>query len=144
MKVLTDTSVLVAGMVESHEKHAVCHEYLRRGRVGDFEWYVATHSLLESYAVLTSLPLSPRMAPGTARRLVRENVEEVAELVDLNSGGYGHVLDELASDGFSGGVVYDGLIASAASRAEVERLVTLNTSDFQRITWLDDVDVLPP
>ena len=144
MKQFADTSVLVAGMVESHEKHAICHEWLRHVNSAGETWFVSSHSLLETFAVLTSLPLTPRMAPGTARRLVRVNVEDKANVIDIDATGYYQALDRLADEGFTGGIVYDGLIGWAANQVEADRLITLNTSDFRRCPWLDATDVVPP
>ncbi|HEV2064753.1 MAG TPA: PIN domain-containing protein, partial [Thermoanaerobaculia bacterium] len=75
MKVLFDTSVLVAAMVEPHPVHERALSWLKRARVGDFEFLVASHTLAELYAVLTTLPVRPRISPEIASRLVQQNVE---------------------------------------------------------------------
>ncbi len=75
MRILFDTSVLVAGIVEAHPMHERAGPWLERARAGEFEFLAASHTLAELYAVLTRLPLSPRIWPGVARRLIQANVE---------------------------------------------------------------------
>ncbi|MBS0261361.1 MAG: PIN domain-containing protein [Planctomycetes bacterium] len=64
MKMLLDTSVLVAGMLSDHAHHSVAWPWLERAKAGAFEFVVAGHSLAELYAVLTKLPRRPRISPG--------------------------------------------------------------------------------
>ena len=66
MKVFADTSVLVAAMVKAHPHHARAFPWLSKARQHSIELVVATHTLAELYAVLTSLPVQPRIAPGAA------------------------------------------------------------------------------
>ena len=114
MRVLSDTSVLVAGLVESHPMHALAFPWLELAKAGEIELLISTHSLAELYAVLTRLPTRPRIPPGTAWRLIRENVETPAHVVVLHASDYRIVLERLAAAGLTGGVVYDALIARAA------------------------------
>jgi predicted nucleic acid-binding protein len=143
VRVLADTSVLVAAMVEAHPDHDRAFPWLRDAKTGRHDLYVATHSLAEAYAVLTALPVQPRITPAIARRLLRENVESVATLVELRSGDYRRVLDEVSSLGLSGGVLYDALAAHAARKARVEKLLTFNVADFRRV-WPGDDAVTAP
>jgi predicted nucleic acid-binding protein len=133
VKVLFDTSVLVAATVESHPGHGRALPWLQRAKKRDFEFLVASHTLAELYAVLTSLPLRPRISPETARRLVRENVGSCARIVSLSASDYRTTIDRLAGLGITGGVVYDALIARAALKARAEKLLTLNIADFEQV-----------
>lgn len=74
MKILFDTSVLVAAVIEPHPMHTRALPWLKRARAGEFDFFVASHTLAELYAVLTTLPVSPRISPGTAWRLIHENI----------------------------------------------------------------------
>jgi predicted nucleic acid-binding protein len=132
-KVLVDTSVLIAAMVESHPAHQRALPWLQRAREGQFEISIATHTLAELYAVLTRLPLSPRIGPATARRLIRTNVEDVAAIVVLTEEDYREVLSNMSELGLSGGTVYDALAVQAAKKSEADCLLTLNESDFRRV-----------
>jgi hypothetical protein len=49
---------------------------------------VASHTLAKLYAVLTTLPVKPRISPAVAWRLVHENVETSAKIVSLTPSDY--------------------------------------------------------
>lgn len=133
-KALFDTSVLVAGLVSQHPRHGRAFPWLKRVAAGEVAGLVATHSLAELYAVLTSLPVRPRISPGAARRLIRETVESSFQVVQLTARDYRDVLDSVAELGLAGGVVYDALAARIAEKAGVDQLLTFNPSDFRR-SW---------
>ena len=59
MKILLDTSVLVAAVVESHPAHSQALPWLQRVRNNVDTGLVAAHSLAELYAILTTLPVQP-------------------------------------------------------------------------------------
>jgi predicted nucleic acid-binding protein len=133
VKVLLDTSVLVAAIVEAHPAHERALPWLAQGRSGKVRLLVSAHSVAETFAVLSTLPLSPRIGPGLARQLVRENVLSMAQVITLSARDYGAVIDEVADLGLAGGVVYDALIARAAAKAKADRLLTLNPKHFFRV-----------
>lgn len=132
MKVMFDTSVLVAGMVEPHPMHERALPWLKRARSGDLEFFVASHTLAELYAVLTTLPVSPRISPGAAWRLIREDVITAAKIISISPSDYGAVIRRVADLGMSGGIIYDAIITKAAQKAQVDRILTLNPDDFTR------------
>jgi predicted nucleic acid-binding protein len=133
MKVLLDTSVLVAALVESHPMHGRAHPWLDRAIGGEFDWMVAAHSLAELYHVLTAYPVRPRISPGIARQLIQENVARKATVVALTATDYAAVIQRMATLNLAGGVIYDALILRAAERAGVDRLLTFNVDDFRRL-----------
>lgn len=133
MKILFDTSVLVAAMVERHPMHSHAFPWLVRAKSGEFDMVVAAHTLAEVYAVLTTLPLVPRITPGVARRLIHSNVETTGRIISLSSQEYVSVIKNLSDSGLSGGIVYDALIIRAAQKADVKKILTLNANDFKRV-----------
>ena len=133
MRLMLDTSVLVASMVSAHPSHASAVRWHGKAKRGEHAFLVAAHTLAELYAVLTRLPLSPRIEPALAHRLVHENVEKPAKIVTLRGSDYGAVLSSVSELGLAGGVIYDALIARAAERAGVDRLLTLNPQHFRRV-----------
>lgn len=139
MKILFDTSVLVAAMVEAHPMHRNALHWLRSAKVGEFEFFVASHTLAELYSVLTTLPVKPKISPGTAWRLIHENVEKTAKIISLSASEYKSVIKYISDFGLAGGVVYDALIAKAANTCKVDRLLTLNIDDFKRV-WPEGID----
>jgi len=133
MKVLLDTSVLVAAMVSSHPHHARALPCLSAVKQNREQGIVAAHSLAECYAVMSGLPVKPRLSPKVTRQLLRDNLENHFHIQALEPAQYLAVLDALSIAGFSGGIVYDALILQAARLAEVERVYTFNRSDFLRL-----------
>jgi predicted nucleic acid-binding protein len=141
MRVFFDTSVLVAAIVEGHKEHDRAFPWLDRARTGGLTYLVAAHSLAELYAMLSSYPAIPRIAPGVAARLVRENVEAVAQVTSLSAADYAAVIRSLAELSLTGGVVYDALLARAAHKARADRLLTLNPRDFLRV-WPEGAGIV--
>ena len=139
MKVLFDTSVMVAAIVQAHPGHVRALPWLAGAKSGEHECLISSHSLMELYAVLTSLPLHPRISPDLAHRLILENIGSAIEVVELSATDYRSVLDGVKALGLTGGIVYDALIAFAARKAKVDRLLTLNVSDFKRV-WPEGAD----
>lgn len=133
MRAFFDTSVLVAALVESHPAHNRAFPWLRRALAGEMGFVVAGHTLLELYAVLTKLPVSPKISPGIAYRLVSENIETTANVVSLSAEEYGQVVKSMAQLNLGGGIVYDALLAKCAEKTDAERLLTLNPKDFIRV-----------
>lgn len=132
MRVLLDTSVLVAAMVEAHPVHMGALPWLQRVKDGTDIGFVAAHSIAELYAILTTLPVQPRIAPDIARRLIRKNVFESCEVVPLSVEDYAAVIEHLCGSGIVGGVTYDALILYSATKVGVDRVITLNEKDFRR------------
>ncbi len=120
-------------MVEAHPRHQAALRWLQRVRSGEDIGVVAAHSLVELYAVLTRLPLNPRIAPVTARQLIVHNVLDVCETVSLTAGEYADLVDHLSQLGITGGATYDSVIMHSAAKAQVERIVTLNDRDLRRV-----------
>jgi predicted nucleic acid-binding protein len=141
MKTLFDTSVIVSGIVESHPMHSKCLPWLQRAIAGDFECVVVTHTLAETYAVLTTLPVKPRISPLVAQKLVYTNLEALAKFVPLTIADYRATIERMAKLGLSGGTVYDALIATVAQRLSVDKLLTLNLDDFRRV-WPEGKQVV--
>jgi predicted nucleic acid-binding protein len=141
MKALFDTSIIVSGIVESHPMHSKCLPWLQRARADDFECVVVSHCLAETYAVLTTLPVRPRISPQLAKQLTYTNLEAFARIVPLTVGDYKTTIERMAALGLSGGVVYDAVVATVARRLSVDKLLTLNADDFQRV-WPEGKTVI--
>ncbi len=133
MKILLDTSVLVAAMVEAHSSHEQCLVWFKRVISGADEGVVAAHTLAEIYSILTTLPVQPRISPDEARQLIQRNIIQKLDVVPLTDQDYAQVIDVLAEIGIVGGATYDALILRAAAIAKVDLVVTLNEKDFRRV-----------
>ena len=133
MKAFFDASVLVAAFVPAHPRHERAFERVRQAFSGETRMQVCTHTLAEVYSVLTTLPLSPRISPAAAARIVREDIEARAELQPLEADDYLAVVRSLGDAGLAGGVVYDALVLRAAQLAGAEVVYTFNPKDFLRV-----------
>jgi hypothetical protein len=78
-----------------------------------------THSLAETYSVLTRLPGDARVAPGDAVTLIEGNVTESVPVPAAEARSLPRLL---AAQGIAGGAVYDGLVALAARAAGITLL----------------------
>ena len=133
MKLLLDTSVLVAAMVEKHPAHSAAYPWLKRIKEGVDAGVVAAHTIAELYAVLSVLPLQPRLSPEMTRQLIEHNVLSVCEVLIASKEDYITVVNRLANLGLSGGVIYDALILQVGLNADVDLALTLNPKDFRRV-----------
>ncbi|HAZ48422.1 MAG TPA: VapC toxin family PIN domain ribonuclease [Cyanobacteria bacterium UBA11369] len=132
MKVLFDTSILVAALLEDHPNHTKSLFWLQRVLAGEIEGFVSNHTIAELYSVLTRFPRSPRISPGLAKRLISENLNRF-DWVVLAADDYQETVDRMVGLNIAGGGIYDGLIAQAALKAGVDVLLTLNPDDFTRL-----------
>ncbi len=133
MKILFDTSVLLAAIVEPHPLHSTAFSWLKRAKSQEFDMLVASHTLAELYAVLTTLPISPRITPGAASHLIHSNIENIAKIVSLSASDYIVLIKRMANLGLSGGVMYDALITRAAEKSGADKVLTFNLDDFKRV-----------
>ena len=123
MKVLLDTSVLVAAMVEAHPVHEKSLHWLQRIKKGSDSGLVSAHSVAELYAI----------SPTVAYDLIQRNVFDLCEVLPLSAEDYSAVTKHLSEEGITGGVTYDAVILYAAIKGKADRVVTLNEGDFRRL-----------
>ncbi len=133
MKALLDTSVLVAALVEPHPDHQRALPWLTKSKSKSSELVIGSHTVAEVYAVLSTLPVSPRISPGLAWRLINESILPKVSIVSLTSSEYIATVKHLSDLGLSGGAVYDALIVKAAQKSGADRIVTFNMNDFKRV-----------
>ncbi|RBY80906.1 VapC toxin family PIN domain ribonuclease [Geodermatophilus sp. TF02-6] len=106
-----DTSAAVPFLVRSHAARAAV-----RRHVADRTAVLTTHSLAETYSVLTRLPGDPRVAAPDAVRLVEANFGASLAVPATEATALPRVLAPL---GIAGGAVYDALVGLAARAAGV-------------------------
>jgi predicted nucleic acid-binding protein len=132
VKVIFDSSVLIASFVPEHPKHQVCLRWLERVQAEEISSVIATHTLAECYSVLTGMQRKPKITVQQAQWFISESFRKF-EIVPLNEEDYQSVIARIVSLGLSGGIIYDALIAQVALKFEVEILLTLNAKDFLRL-----------
>lgn len=131
MQVFFDTSVLVAASVADHPHHARALPTLRRVVAGDDTGCIAMHSIAETYAALTRLPLQPRIHPSEAGRIIRDNILRHCTLVPAGQAEYLQALASVEANGLPGAKIYDALLLSCAECCGAERIYTFNLGDFR-------------
>lgn len=133
MKVLFDTSVLVAGLITAHPMHTEAAAWLSRAKQHEFDFVVSTHTLAELYAVLTRIPVDPPVPPASALLLIKTNIQEYAQIISLHAKDYYSAINKLVELNIGGCSIYDALIAYSAEKYNCDILLTCNTKDFKRV-----------
>ncbi len=141
MKILFDTSLIIAALVESHPMHVRAFPWLKKAKAKDFELVVASHTIAETYAVLSTLPIKPRISPSVAWRLINENIVPISKIVSLTPAEYSLTIKQISELGLVGGITYDALIAKVAQKSKVKRMLTLNLEHFTRV-WPDGEKII--
>ena len=137
MQVFFDTSVLVAASASSHPHHAQALPALRRVAKGEDQGFIGVHSIAETYAALTRLPVQPRIHPSEAGRIIRENILKHFTLVPAGEAEYLQALTAVQDSGWVGAKIYDALLLACAARSGAERIYTFNLGDFRGLASAD-------
>lgn len=133
MRVLIDTSVVIAALVRGHVHGAIAVPFLNAAHGRRFEFVFSGHSLAEVFAVLSSYPIRPPIAPAVAQNLIEANVLKYAHIVTLSVADYREVIENQARQNLPGGLVYDAVIAKAAELGGADYLATFNLAHFRRV-----------
>ena len=141
MKILFDSSVLIAAFVESHPKHKSSLSLLTKAKDKEFELFVSAHSMAEIYSVLTSAPYKPKITPVLAKQMIERNIRKIARIVYLTDADYFKIIEDMSNSNYSGGIVYDAIIVECALKAKADEIITLNYKDFIRLTKEKSVKV---
>ena len=82
MKAFFDTSVLVGAFYGDHPKHSACLKLLEDASKKTH--FCAAHAVAELYAVMTRLPVRPRITPEQGLLFV-ENVRDNLSIITLSA-----------------------------------------------------------
>jgi predicted nucleic acid-binding protein len=91
------------------------------------------HSIAETFAALTRMPVRPRIHPIEAARIFTESILPHFEIVALAQADYLKALNTMAIGGWAGAKIYDALLLLCAARRPVERIYTFNVNDFRQL-----------
>lgn len=116
--IVVDTSVAVPAALPEHAAHADTLAALPRGKT-----QAIAHVAVETYSVLTRLPMSHRIEPDAAKAYL-DDVFAFPPLI-LPADAYGRLLDVAVDEGITGGAFYDAVVGATA----VEAGATLLTRD---------------
>ena len=133
MKVFFDTSVLVAACEQGHPHYGQARPALLRVIGRKDQGFMSVHSIAETYAALTRLPVQPRIHPAEAARIVMDNILPHFETVSVGKKDYIEALRLVGDGGWSGAKIYDALLIGCAARSGADRIYTFNLVDFQQL-----------
>jgi predicted nucleic acid-binding protein len=133
VKVYLDTNVLVAACIQEHQHHLQSFDLVKAVKEGTSRGCISTHGLAEFYSVLTRAPLTPRVHPAEAGRVLDDNILPYFELIALSADDYKAVLRFSTDSGLVGGVVFDALHLHSAQKADCTRIYTFNVKDFRSL-----------
>lgn len=106
---------------------------LRKVAQGLEQGFMSAHSIAETYAALTRLPVQPRIQPMEAQRIIGENILPHFEVVTLTKEDYETALQDVARHGIPGARIYDLLLLRCAAKCDAERIYTFNLVDFTQM-----------
>ncbi|ETW94254.1 MAG: hypothetical protein ETSY1_35700 [Candidatus Entotheonella factor] len=125
-----DTNCMIAAVCTWHEHHERAVEEIERRLEQGETLFVAAHTLVETYAVLTRLPPPHRLSPADACALVEENFIDSTQVITLEARSYRTFLRRVRDEDIRGGRTYDAIIANCALKARATVLLTFNKSHF--------------
>ena len=128
MKRFFDSSVLIPAFYKFDAHHESSVKALRSASRDDS--FCALRTLGEVYAVLTGLPVRPRIS-GADGVAILEQIRAKLTVISLSEQEYVSAIQSV-SEIVVGGAAYDALIAQCALKAQADVLLTWNTRDFVR------------
>ncbi len=144
MRAAFDTSVVVAGRLEAHAHHRRARVWLRAVVDADIEAFVSRHALAETWAVLTRLPMTPRLSSIEALRVVERLLEDGFVPIDMTADVYDAALRRCADAGLSSGAVFDALHLAAAESVGADLMLTFNVKHFRPLVREGSPTILAP
>jgi len=133
MKVLFDTSTLLAALLEGHPAHRVAFPWLKQAQLREIDGIIGAHSLAELFNKLTSVPMPRPIPVNEAQAMLVDSIQKHFQIVYLDTDDYFAVIDALTTRALAGGIIYDALILRAEVKANADRILTLNSNHFRRI-----------
>jgi predicted nucleic acid-binding protein len=133
VKIFLDTSVLVASSIEHHEHYPRALALLERIHEERDKPYTGAYNLTEIFAVLTRLPLSPRISPAEAAAILKDNILAQFEIVTLTAKEHCDWILSLGRKEICGGGIYDALAIRYAEKISADQIFTFNIRHFREL-----------
>ena len=137
MDIFFDTNVLVAASEQSHPHYVQARPAVLRVAAGQDKGLIGLHSIAEVYAVLTRLPVQPRIHPAEAARIVTDNILPHFDVISLSKRDYLEAMSTMASGGWSGAKIHDALLLRCAAISAAKRIYTFNLKDLRQLAPAD-------
>lgn len=128
---LFDTSVLVPRCIITHPHRMRALAAIAESTQSGNDCCISMHSLAETFAVLSALPINPRISAEKALFLIETEILQYFVVVPLSVDAYRQAMADIARVGRSGGAIYDSLILQAARNINASRLYTFNEKHFR-------------
>ena len=96
MRVFCDSNVLIAASVQAHVHHAPAKAVLEGICRGDDANFASTHSLAETFSVLSRMPTVPKLTPQDVLAILEKNIIPHFTLVPLAAADYTEAVRALA------------------------------------------------
>lgn len=129
MSVVIDANCLVSAALPQHEHHATTVAELQRRRAAGHTFVMASHAVLEAYAVLTRLPPPHRLSAADAADVLDRNWGG-SECTALTGSETWKLVRHEAAAGVSGARIYDAVIAATARKAKADEILSWNVRHF--------------
>jgi predicted nucleic acid-binding protein len=141
VRVALDTSVLVAGVVEDHPQHERAVWWLRAD--DPVERCASWHAYAEAWAVLTALPLEPRVT-GAVAGAVLDRLTRAVRFVPCTGAVHAAAVGRCTARALRSGAVYDALHLVTAEAESADLFLTFNVGDFARFSEPHSPGILAP
>jgi predicted nucleic acid-binding protein len=129
MKVLFDSSALVAALWMHHPRHSGANDWLSKVWNAEVQGYVSQHAIAEAFASLTSLSVSPAFHPHSVRTVLGEALWHL-QLVPLDEADYVQMLEEATDRDLRGETSIALLNVRAALKVQAEKLLTVQPKSY--------------
>jgi len=129
--IAADATVTVAAIVGWHERHKAANAAIE-ATLARKALVLPAAVLIESYAILTSLPANHRLTHADAFHLLRESYG-TARIVGLRTRDTWSMLRRWSVAPTGGGDAYDAMLIDAAREAGAKVLLTFRRAELERI-----------
>lgn len=133
-RIALDTSVIVAALLQIHEHHSVAAPFVASLRASG-GLILPLPSLIESYSVLTRLPLPRRLDRTAVQEALARTFRGHAVMAALDGNSAWPFLEGAVAQSIVGGAVCDLHIATCAHGAGATHLATFNLRHFERFDF---------
>jgi predicted nucleic acid-binding protein len=141
MTIGVDSSVIVAAIHANHPRHADAARWLIDA-LTRHELVACHHSILEAYAVLTSLPGDFRVTPSEARDLLEATVKGNMAVAGFQPESIWPTLAEFVPMSAIGGRSCDAFVARVLHAHGARAVATFNGRHFAGL--IDGLEVIDP
>lgn len=140
-KLAFDTSVLVAALVEDHPEHPRAVAWLRAPK--GVARIASTHAFAETWAVLTAMPIEPRIS-GQVALTALQRLGQIVSFLPPENTTYAAAAARCSSLGLRSGAIFDALHLICAESAHATCLLTFNERDFVRLAETSSPRIVVP